>query len=106
MEKLQDEVLEEISGGNETEYQEIIEYLRIHDPEGYARIMSAPPAARNVMMIRVLYDHGVPVLTCTDSCGHNIYGLGSYDANRKNKYDITGHASQAELMSMIREKIR
>ena len=80
--RIQDELLGQVSGGNDAQYAEIMDYIAIHDPAAYAVIQSKPERWRVSYAMRYLYDHGVPVVMTTDSLGDNVY------SKRENKPSI------------------
>ena len=100
--KVNDEVLEKVSGGNDAEIEEIMDYIQIHDPERYDFLMHMPH--REIHLIRYLYDSGVPVVGYTDAGGTNVYTLGSVD-QRNGRITNDRNVSHAEIMAMIRVKI-
>lgn len=99
--KMTDEEIAQISGGTDAESQEIMEYIRAHDPNGYAFIVNSK-RPQSWSMLRYLYDHGVPLIFyAPHSSVSNTYFIGDKDDMSTNQ-----QVSHAELMAMIREKIR
>lgn len=100
IEELSEEEIAQISGGTEEESQEILNYIREHDPNGYAFIVNSK---RNPQWstLRYLYDHGVNLVFYTpNSTGSNSYYIGD-----KDNLNSATPISHAELMALIREKI-
>lgn len=54
-----EKLLEQITGGTREQVQEIYDYVRIDDLEGYAAIIASPYPS-DWMMLRYLNDHGFP----------------------------------------------
>ena len=95
-----EEEIARINGGTAAEIQEILDYIRDHDPDGYAAIINSP-RNRDWATLRYLYDHGVNLVFYMPSDKEpNSYYLGD-----KDNLDSAVPVSHAELMALIREKI-
>ena len=96
---LTDEETGEFAGGTNAESQEILNYIRDHDPSGYTSIQSS----RNPYWaaLRYLYNKGVPVVlfTPSDTSGNSYY------VGDPNDLDHAKKVSHSELMAMIRKTI-
>lgn len=101
--RIQDETLEQINGGNDAQYAEIFNYIALHDPAAYAVIQSKPERWRVSYAMRYLYDHGVPVVMTTDSLGDNVYVLGTMDLENRKITETFDRLNHAQLMDMIRK---
>ena len=102
---IQDELLEQVSGGNDAQYAEIMDYIAKHDPAAYAVIQSKPERWRVSCAMRYLYDHGVPVVMTTDSLGDNVYVLGTMDIENRKITETSGRLHHAELMALIHKTL-
>ncbi|MBR0419800.1 MAG: hypothetical protein IJI66_11590 [Erysipelotrichaceae bacterium] len=102
---LDNEELEQVTGGNDAQFAELSDYIRLHDPQGYSEIMSAPSAWQRTMILRYLYAHGIQTISATDFAGENKYTLGSYDPNRDPKYEVSETIGHQQLMNMVRSKL-
>lgn len=76
--RIQDETLEQINGGNDAQYAEIFNYIALHDPAAYAAIQAKDPMWRRSSAMRYLYDHGVPVVMTGNFLGEKLLCAG-YD---------------------------
>ncbi len=97
--QINDEEMGNISGGTVAQTQEILDYLRDHDPEGWESIVNS---GRPVTWaaLRYLYDNGVPLVRMTTmDIGTNFYYIGDKD-NLYEAQEIT----HEELMAMIKAK--
>lgn len=98
-----EKLLEQITGGTREQVQEIYDYVRIHDPEGYAAIIESPYPS-DWMMLRYLNDHGVPLVGFSERGDKdNIYVFGDRDTQ---DYSSGVRVSHEEVMQVIRMKIR
>ena len=100
--RIDDEELEHLAGGNDAQFNEILEYIRSRDLDGYNEIMNFP--CREVGVIRYLYDHGVPVIMMTDWNGMNMYTTGTFDRTTR-KYTEGRKIDHNELMVLLRNTI-
>ena len=100
-EMIQDELLETVSGGNDAQYDEILQYIKSRDPLAYDDIQSKQGQLKLMYIVRYLYDHGIPVVMVSDFGGDNCYTLGSLDPVTKRIKDINEDISHAELMAML-----
>lgn len=97
--QLTDEEAENIAGGTPAETQEILDYIRDHDPEGWASIANS---GRPVTWaaLRYLYDSGIPLVWMSASdMGANSYRIGD-----KDHLDQSQEITHEQLMAMLREK--
>ena len=98
-----EKLLEQITGGTREQVQEIYDYVRIDDPEGYAAIIASPYPS-DWMMLRYLNDHGVPLVGFSERGDKdNIYVFGDRDTQ---DYSSGVRVSHEEVMRTIRMKIR
>ena len=102
---LDNEELEQVTGGNDAQLAEIADFIRQRDPQGYSEIMSAPADWQATMILRYLYAHGIQTVGVTDFGGENNYMVGSYDPNRHPKYQLDGSIKHHQLMDLIRTKL-
>lgn len=97
---LGEDELMNVSGGSSAQTQEILDYICEHDHKGYMEIC-ASGAPLNWILLRYLYDHGVPlVMFAPDDGGSNTYYFGDKD-NAASAYSV----SHEQLMDVIRDKI-
>lgn len=97
--QMTDEEMESIAGGTPEETQEILDYLRDHDPEGWDSIVNSGRPVKWAAL-RYLYDSGIPLVRMLASdMSANTYWVADKD-NMEQAQQIT----HEELMAMIREK--
>ena len=96
---LTDEETEQFAGGTNAESQEILNYIRDHDANGYASIQSS----RNPYWaaLKYLHNKGIPLVlfTPSDTSGNSYY------VGDPNDLDHAKKVSHSELMTMIRKTI-
>ena len=93
---INEENLGEINGGLSSQTQEIIDYVREHDPSGYAFICNSKRPIEWALL-RYLVDKGVPLLTMAEYESSNSYHIGDWDNDRQ--------ISHSELMELVRQHI-
>lgn len=103
--RIQDETLEQINGGNDAQYAEIFNYIALHDPAAYAAIQAKNPMWRRLSAMRYLYDHGVPVVMTGNFLGENFYVLGTMDLEKRQITETRDRLNHAQLMDMIRKTL-
>lgn len=98
--EMEQEELLRVSGGTPEQTAEILEYIRTHDPNGYAFIMNSK-RQRTWTVARYLHDKGIPItlFSLQDKVG-NMYMTGE-----DGKYSTYRDITHEELMAMMREKI-
>ena len=103
--RIQDELLGQVNGGNDAQYAEILEYIGKVDPAAYAEIQAKEGMWKVMYIVRYLYDHGIPVVMTSDFGGENVYSLGTLDAEKRHIQEMAGDLNHAELMAMIRQTL-
>ncbi|MBP5279655.1 MAG: hypothetical protein J6Z03_04145 [Erysipelotrichaceae bacterium] len=88
--------LNDVSGGVNAQTQEIIDYVKQHDPNGYAFIYNSK-RPMEWTLLRYLVDKGVPILTMSEYDDSNIYRIGDMDNDQR--------ISHSELMELIKKYI-
>ena len=98
---LDDDAMENVSGGTERQTSELFDYVFNHDPAAWTQIASSPYPTW--MLMRYLNDKGVPIVGfCENDHGENEYVFGDRDTDNI----MTGTpASHEEVMALMREKI-
>ena len=106
---LTDEETEQFAGGTNAESQEILNYIRDHDPNGYASIQSS----RNPYWaaLRYLYNKGVPVVlfTPSDTSGNSYYVGDPNDLDHAKKVSprgTDGHDPEDDLITIYFQRLR
>ncbi len=103
--RIQDEMLGHVNGGNDAQYAEILEYIGKRSPAAYAEIQTKEGMWKVMYIVRYLYDHGIPVVMTSDFGGENVYVLGTLDLEKRNILETRGDLSHAELMALIRQTL-
>lgn len=99
MDKVQDNTLTEVTGGTEAESREIYEFIKIHDPElfargeAFAKLAETSPYHGAQIMVEQALGFKVVLVAEVDRI-HNVY----VDVDGGRRY------SQEEVMQLLREK--
>ncbi len=98
---LDDEAMENVSGGTQRQTQELFDYVFYHDPDAWKQITSN--AYPTWMLMRYLNDKGVPIVGFAEyDHGDNLYVFGDRDTDNI----MTGKpVSHEEVMALMQEKI-